>query len=130
MGMERPIANNTTNLAGATGAGETSVRGKFVELFGEQQVAAIEQAANEHDNDVHGNRGSDPFKWALSIAIGYECLSNDSYRDHHGITIPWGALKTAIIEHGALASHDGDVDYLSVFAGTYNEFVKIDEVRP
>lgn len=104
-----------------------SIRAAFAERFGEDQAEAIEAAAISHGNGINDtNVGSDPFKWALLIAIGYQCMELDDYRAHHGITAPWADLKPWIIEHADLASHDGDCDYLAAFVGTYNEFVGID----
>lgn len=103
---------------------KTSIREQFAAKFGEDQAAAIEAAANEHGNGINNtNLGSDPFKWALLICIGYECASKDSYRDHHGITAPWNTVSRWIKDHAELGTHNGDVDYLSMFAGAYNEFM-------
>ena len=104
-----------------------SVRTKFVKRFGEKEAALIEAAAEGHGNGVNNtNRGSDPFKWALLICIGYECMSKDAYRCHHRITTPWVDLKQWIIDHAELGSHDGDSDYLTLFCGGYNEFISRD----
>ena len=99
-----------------------SVRDKFVELFGEDDCKAIEKAASEH----HGwgqerNRGSDPFKWALCVCIGWECIGR--FSEYHGIKADPAALKEAIKKHGELASHDGGLDMLSAIAGVYNEYI-------
>lgn len=102
----------------------TGIRGKFVERFGEDQAVAIERAANEHANGINDeNRGSDPFKWALLICLGYECISKDSYREHHGVTAPWDELKAWTKSDADLAAHDGDADWLSLLAGVYNEYM-------
>jgi hypothetical protein len=101
-----------------------SIREGFVARFGEADAAAIEAAAREHSNGINSTRtGSDPFRWAIAIAIGYQCMELGRYRAHHGIVTPWTDLKAWIIEHGNLKDHDGDVDYLSMFIGTYNEYV-------
>jgi hypothetical protein len=101
-----------------------SIRDAFVARFGEDEAIRIEGAAEGHANGINNERvGSDPFKWALLICIGYECMSKDSYREHHGIEAPWADLKAWIIEHADLASHDGDCDYLCMWAGGYDEFV-------
>lgn len=103
-----------------------SIREAFVERFGEDQAAAIYAAAESHGNDINNtNLGSDPFKWALLVAIGYQCMEIDGYREHHGITAPWVDLKQWIIWHADLASHDGDCDFLAAFVGAYNEYVGI-----
>ena len=100
-----------------------SVRTSFVSAFGEAQAKAIELAAEEHKNGVHDRPGSDPFKWAVAICIGYECISKESFRTYYGITVPWSELKRWIIEDANLASHDGDVDYLGALIGVYNEYM-------
>jgi hypothetical protein len=101
-----------------------SIREAFAEKFGEDQAQLIEAAAESHANGVNSeNRGSDPFKWALLIAIGYQCAEIDSYRDYHGITAPWTDVKQWMIDHGDLGSHDGDGDYLAALAGSYGEYM-------
>jgi hypothetical protein len=104
-----------------------SVRESFVARFGESDAAAIEAAAAEHKNGVHDEPGSDYFRWAVVIAIGYQCMELAGYREYHGITATWADIKDWIKSDGDLARHDGDSDYLAVFAGTYNEFVGIDD---
>lgn len=103
-----------------------SIRDAFIEAFDEANATAIEAAAEEHKNGIHDRPGSDYFRWAIVIAIGYECMEKDGYREYHGITAPWPALHDWIRDHANLADHDGDSDYLSMMAGTYNEFVSIE----
>ena len=105
-----------------------SVRSIYAYAFGAEQADAVEAAAAKHKNGVHDDPGSDPFRWALAICLGYECLSKDSYREHHGITVPWDVLRPWIRNHGDLANHDGDVDYLTLFTGGYDYFAGRDEV--
>jgi len=100
-----------------------SVRESFVARFGEGQAAAIEAAAEGHKNGCHDNPGSDYFRWAIAICIGFECMSNDSYRTDHGITAPWDEIRAWIKADARLAEHDGDSDYLALFCGHYNEFM-------
>lgn len=107
-----------------------SIRDSFVEAFGEDQAAAVEAAAEFHKNGVHDRPGSDYFRWAIVIAIGYECMSADDYREHHGISAPWPDLHDWIRDHANLREHDGDSDYLALFAGAYNEFMGITEGEP
>ena len=102
-----------------------SVRESFVKQFGDEQAKAIEKAAREHGNGVNNrNLGSDPFKWAILICLGYECVSKDAYREYHGITVPFDQLEKWIIEEADLGSHDGDCDYIALLAGVYNKYVK------
>jgi hypothetical protein len=100
-----------------------SIRESFVEAFGEDQAAAIERAAEGHKNGIHDRPGSDPFRWAIVICIGLQCMSEDAYRDEHGITAPWDALKTWIRASANLAAHDGDCDYVALMLGKYNEYM-------
>ena len=101
----------------------SKTRESFVETFGEEQAQAVERAAQDHKNGVHDKPGSDPFRWAIVICIGYECCSHSGYREAHRITAPWSEIKQWIIEHGDLANHDGDCDYLAMFGGVYNEYM-------
>ncbi|KKK67230.1 hypothetical protein LCGC14_2956160 [marine sediment metagenome] len=103
-----------------------SIRVAFEEAFGNEDAAAIMAAAEEHQNGVHDKRGSDPFKWAILICIGFECVSKGSYRKHHGIKTPWRDLKRWIKAHADLGSHDGDCDYLALMSGVYNEYAAKD----
>lgn len=108
-----------------------SIRDSFVARFGEDQAAAIEAAADEHANGINdSNKGSDPFKWAVSLVIGYECASKDRYRKYHGITAPWDEVHDWIKTDADLASHDGDVDYLALVCGSYNEYMQDKEEVP
>jgi hypothetical protein len=102
-----------------------SVRGSFVEHFGEDQAALLESAANQHDNEIHPNRGSDPFKWACLICIGYDCVKRCA--EYHGLSVDPEEFRTWCVEHGELASHDGDCDFLSLATGEYASFVKMEE---
>lgn len=89
----------------------------FAERFGEDQASAIMAAAEQHQNGVHDNRGSDPFKWAILIAVGHECMSR--YASEHGITVDIDEVKAWCVERADLGSHDGDCDYLALLCGAY-----------
>lgn len=102
---------------------EMSVRESFVAMFGESEAVTMEAAAREHKNGIHDITGSDPFKWAVLICIGYECFTRASFREHHGFTASADAIKTWAQNHGQLNTHDGDVDYLSLFCGRYQEYM-------
>ena len=101
----------------------TGVKASFVARFGEAEARRLEVAAEKHNNDVHNNKGTDPFKWVLLICIGYECFTKDRYREYHGILTPSDDIKRWARDHAELDSHDGDCDYLSIFCGTYAEYV-------
>ena len=97
-----------------------SVRQSFVATFSEKQAQMIEAAAETHKNGVHDKKGSDLFKWAVLICIGFQCVERRPYRLHHHITISYKAFLKWCKEHGELKSHDGDCDYLGLLAGVYN----------
>ena len=107
---------------------EEMIRDSFVEAFSKEEAANVEAAAEEHLDDMFSNRGSDYFRWAICICIGFECMSKDSYRKYHGIVTPWETLKEWIKEHGDLQHHDGDVDTLAYGTGVYEEFGLIKEI--
>ena len=101
-----------------------SVRESYVRQFGEDAAQALESAARKHKNGIHDQTGSDPFKWAVAICIGYQCVEVEGYRKHHGITHPtWENFKNWVKWWGELDTHDGDVDFLSMFAGVYDEYM-------
>ena len=104
------------------------IRRQFVKDFSEELAAALEKAAEGHKNGVHDNKGSDQFKWALLICIGYECFTNPDYAKYHGIDCDTEKLKTWIKAKAELRSHDGDADYIAVVLGMYNEYM-LEEVK-
>ncbi len=104
-----------------------SIRDKFVKEFGEELAEKLEAAAECHRNGVNdGNKGSDPFKWVLLICIGYQCFEESRFRKFHGIPKKpsYAVLKRWIRDNAELGTHDGDYDYLSLFCGAYNYYVK------
>jgi hypothetical protein len=101
-----------------------SIRAAFAARFGEANAAAIESAATEHKNGVHDNPGSDPFKWALLIAIGSECITR--FAGSHEITADPDEVKAWAYENADLASHDCDCDYLALMCGMYEGWVKVE----
>jgi len=100
-----------------------SVRDSFVEHFGEEQTKLVEAAAEAHDNEVHPNRGTDPFKWVIAICLGFDCLSCKEYMESHDIDLNWEDVEQWIKDHGKLGTHDGDVDYMAALCGVYAPFV-------
>jgi len=103
---------------------------EFAAEFGKEQADRIVDAAYEHANGINSeNKGDDHFKWALLICIGYDCISKPNFRSHHKITVPYETLKNWIKGKGELAIHNGDLDYLALFCGRYDEFVA-DPVKP
>ena len=103
--------------------GEVSVRVSYVEAFGEDEALSIEAAADEHKNGVHDKAGSDAFRWAIAICLGFQCAEVDSYRESHSIKAPWSEIQQWIKNHGDLENHDGDVDFIMLAVGGYDEYV-------
>jgi hypothetical protein len=102
-----------------------TVRDSFVAHFGEENALAFEAAAEEHENGMHPNKGSDPFQWTLMLVLSYECASKPRYAKYHGITAPWDKVDAWIIEHGHMADYDGDIDALALFTKTYDRYVEV-----
>lgn len=100
------------------------LRDDFVKVFGESDAQAIEVASWDHKNGVHDNKGSDPFRWSLCICIGFQCFEIEEYRKYHGIVTSYESIKQWIRDNAHLENHDGDVDFLALFAGVYNEYIK------
>lgn len=100
------------------------MRERFVAEFGEDAALAVERAANEHANGINSERkGADPFRWALLICIGYECMSRDGFRKDHGFAPEWSAVDAWMRQpdqRAAFSAHDGDCDYLALMGGAYN----------
>jgi hypothetical protein len=103
---------------------QVSKRESFVARFGEDQACAIEKAAEGHKNGIHDNPGNDPFRWAIAICIGYQCMEKEEYRAFHGITVPVEEVKAWCQGDGDLAGYSGDVAYVGLFASAYNGWVK------
>lgn len=103
---------------------DTSTGRAFAERFGADQAEALAVAAMAHaDDETHANHGSDPFRWVLSICIGWQCFEIERYREHHGITADCDEIKAWIKSDANLTEHDGDVDYLALFAGKYSDYL-------
>jgi hypothetical protein len=103
-----------------------SIKEKFIKDFGIELANKVEECAEYHANGINSkNRGSDPFKWAWLICIGYECFEKEKYRKFHKIPPEpsWEVLKSWLKKYGKLGTHDGDFDYIALFCGRYSEFV-------
>lgn len=102
-----------------------SIRNKFIKDFSEDEAVALEAAAERHGNGVNNeNTGSDKFKWVLLIVIGHQCVELKNYAEFHDIKTSWDKLKPWIKKNASLESRDGDLDYISLAAGIYDEYVK------
>ena len=100
-----------------------STKDSFIAQFGAEEAERIMCAAEMHMNGIHDEAGTDVFRWAILICIGYECMEIEHYRNYHNITTPWQELKEWIKTYANITSHDGDVDYLAFAAGAYDEFL-------
>ena len=118
-----------------------TTRDKFVARFGEQQATAIEAAAREHRQPNHGNPnplmqmfntilenqferetvGSDQFQTDLVTCISFDCMEEEQFREHHGITVPWPDLVQWMRNDAGFEHYDGTFDQLTVNTGKYEE---------
>jgi hypothetical protein len=102
-----------------------SVRDSFVKHFGQHNAICVENCAHEHRNGINNqNTGSDPFKHALLLVIGYQCI--EKYAVYHKFDmskISRFRFERWCVEHAHLDTHDGDCDYISLIAGIYNKFM-------
>jgi len=105
-----------------------NIEQKFVKRFGKELAEKIKEAALSHADGINNEKIGDFFKWALLMVIGYQCLEKKEYRKYHGIKFPkgvrWATIKKWIRDNANLASYQGSLDYLSLFAGTYDYYVK------
>jgi len=88
------------------------LRDRFIARFGAALADTIERVAEHHTMVIPGvlDRGSDPFRFTLVWAIGFECLSRPEFRVEHGIMAPWADLSAWIGEEADLRSFDGTMD--------------------
>ena len=110
-----------------------NTREKFVKAFNEQTAQKIEACASEHGNGVNNkNKGSDPFKNALLIVIGYECVSREKFFKYHKFdkkVISPFRFERWCKNEAELDKHDGDCDYLTLAGGGYRKFMPSKEIR-
>jgi hypothetical protein len=90
----------------------SDLRARFVARFGPDLAEMIERVAEHHTKVLPAplDQGSDPFRFALVWAIGFECLTRPAFRREHGITAPWADLSAWIRDEADLASYDGTMD--------------------
>ena len=90
----------------------SDLRARFAARFGTDLAEKIERAAEHHTKVLPAplSQGSDPFRFALVWAIGFECLTRPAFRREHGITAPWADLSAWIRDEADLASYDGTMD--------------------
>ena len=101
------------------------IRESFELRFGPDQAQALQAAGDGHRGDLlHGDEyGPDAFLDAIVIAIGFECFTNEHYRESHGITVPIPELKEWIRAEADLGHHTGPVDMITLFLGGYREYI-------
>lgn len=95
--------------------------------FGPEEVQKLTEAANAHKNGIHDNDGGNPFRWSLLICIGAQCFEVPSYRDYHGFTLSYQEVKQWCADRLIFKDYVGDVDYITLFCGKYNEWVGLRE---
>lgn len=97
----------------------STLRESFIKQFGESNAFAVQRAAESHKNGIHDRYGSDPFRWAILICLGHECLSR--FQEEHGISLDYEQFRSWLIDHASeFAEYDGDVDYVALMVGVYD----------
>lgn len=111
-----------------------SIKKKFIKKFGEEQTKAIENAANQHyleGGTISGqNKGAKPFLWVISTVIDLECVSIESNREYHGITISYRKfLKFCFRNRKKIGKHDGDIGWFGTFLGKYDFLISKEKYK-
>jgi hypothetical protein len=96
---------------------------EFAQHFGHGLIDALRTAAVSHNNGTHDDAKGNPFRWSLVICIGHQCFEVESYRTFHGITEPYATIKAWCVDRNILATYAGDVDYLALLSGVYNDWI-------
>ena len=101
------------------------LRARFVERFGSDLAQTIERAIDLHaaEYPLALERGSDPFRFALIWAVGFECLTRPQFRREHGITTPWADLAAWIRKEADFASFDGTMDRAGHASGFFRDVI-------
>lgn len=104
---------------------DAQVRQEFVAAFGEKEAQTMESACAYHMNDraLVAREVKQPFKHAIVICIGSECFTAQGYAKWHGFEAPGDVIKQWVKDHAELDTYKGDMDYLALFAGAYNEYM-------
>ena len=99
-------------------------RENFVKEFGEEEAIKIEEAALEHNNEIHPcGEEIDSFIWSIAICIGYQCFEIERYRQYHKINAPYIKIKEWIIKNNLFKNYQGHLDYVSLLVGAYNDYI-------
>jgi hypothetical protein len=69
----------------------SDLRARFVARFGPELAETVDRATEHHIKVLPAplSQGSDPFRFALVWAIGFECLTRPAYRQEHSIAATW-----------------------------------------
>jgi hypothetical protein len=104
----------------------TDLRARFVERFGADLAERIERGIDVHaaEYPIALDRGSDPFRFSLVWAVGFECLNRPEFRREHGITAPWADLAAWIRSEADLASFDGTMDAAGHASGFFRDVLE------
>lgn len=100
----------------------SNLRERFVARFGLDLAETIERGIEDHAKKYPMvlDRGSDPFRFVLVWAVGFECLVDPAFRREHGITVPWADLAAWIRAEADLASYDGTMDLAGRGFGSFD----------
>ena len=104
---------------------DTDVRASFVAQFDKVEAKLIERAAQEHKDGigVAAHKGESPFRWALTVVIGFDCVNNETYRQYHGITLDPEEFASWCRHHAQLRSFTDGGDMLGMLGGHYQRYL-------
>ena len=104
---------------------DTDVRASFVVQFDKIEAKLIERAAQEHKSGmgVTAHKGDSPFRWALSVVIGFDCVDVEAFRQHHGITLDPEEFASWCRQHAQLRSFTDGGDILGMLGSHYQRYL-------
>ncbi len=100
---------------------DEQIRNSFIERFGEEQAKRIEMAAKSHKDGlgVVEDMSNSPFRWCLSVAVGFACTTR--FREVHGITIDPEEFAAWCRYHAELETYMGG-DVLGFILGSFERY--------
>ena len=104
---------------------DTDVRASFVAQFDKVEARLIERAAQEHKDGIGviACQGDSPFQWALTVVIGFNCVNNETFRRHHGITLDPEEFSSWCRHHAQLRSFTDGGDTLGMSGSDYQRYL-------
>jgi len=97
---------------------------KFITDWGRNTYKLVLKSAIEHGNGINDKKIGHELKHALLICIGFQCMEKPDFQKHHGfVGLDWNKMKKWIKDNAELKTYKGDLDYLSLMCGVYDEYI-------